>query len=71
METNCKVLEVIAEFGKDKRGNTKKLIKAEWFGKTPIYELRAFSPDGTPMRRVGLKPEELLQLRKALNEMDM
>ena len=52
-------------------GFTKQLILAKWYNKPPIYEIRTFSPDGTPKKRPGLTHEDLVKLRDILNEMNL
>lgn len=65
---NVRILEDYGVIGQDRKGNVKHFIKAEWFGKEAIYEVRTFAPDGTPKRRAGLNREELEKLKNILNE---
>ena len=67
-KVNVKIIEDYGVVGEDRKGNVKHFIKAEWFGKAPVYEVRTFAPDGTPKRRAGLTREEVEKLKVILNE---
>ena len=69
-DTNYRVLEDLGTIGTDSHGNEKKLVKTEWYGKTPVYEIRTFNKDKA-LKRPGLTPEELFKLREVLNNMEI
>ena len=65
---NLKIIEDLGTIRVTPRGSEKKLIKAEWFGKAPVYEIRDFGKDGEPMKRSGMSYEEIKALKRILNE---
>lgn len=69
-DTNYKILEDLGTIGTDSHGNAKKLVKTEWYGKTPVYEIRTFDKEKA-LKRPGMNLEELLKLREVLNQMDI
>ena len=66
MADNFELVDDLGIIGRSENGYTKRLILAKWFGKAPAYEIRTFSPDGKPMKRCGMTPEELDSLREIL-----
>ena len=66
MKENFELVDDLGIIGRSENGYTKRLVLAKWFNKPATYELRAFSPDGTPMKRCGLTPEELDNLKTIL-----
>lgn len=67
---NFKIIEDLGVIGISRRGNERRFIKVEWYGKEPIYEVREFDKDNKPMARKGMTYEELKTLKKILNEHD-
>ena len=67
---NFKIIEDLGVIGISRRGNERRFIKVEWYGKEPIYEVREFDKDNKPMARKGMTYEELKMLKKILNEHD-
>lgn len=67
---NFKIIEDLGVIGISRRGNERRFIKVEWYGKEPIYEVREFDKDNKPMARKGMTYEELKILKKILNEHD-
>ncbi|MEG2522244.1 MAG: hypothetical protein RSA49_05155 [Anaerovoracaceae bacterium] len=57
------IVEELGIVGRDEKGNTKRLVLAKWYDKPPVYEVRSFSSDGTPLKRAGLSPEEFENLK--------
>lgn len=49
----------------------KKLCLVSWNSRTPVYDLRAWSIYNEPFKGVTMNGEELRELRKILNEMDL
>lgn len=68
MDNNFKLIEELGTLSETENGYTKRLIKSEWYGRTPQYEIRGFDPDGKPLKRQGLTFEELQKLKQILNE---
>ncbi len=66
-EMNFEIIEDLGIIGRSENGYTKRLILAKWYDKPPIYEIRAFAPDGTPKKRCGMTPEELCNLKDILS----
>lgn len=54
---NFKLLEDYGTLS-NKSGYVKKVIKAEWYGKPPVFEVRTFKPDGMPANKASMTPEE-------------
>lgn len=72
-ETNrdFELVEDLGIVGRSKNGGyTKHFILARWGKHPPCYELRTFK-DGEPLKRTGLTPEELLNLKDILSTMDI
>lgn len=65
-----KLLEDFGTLNDPEEKYQKRLVKMEWFGKSPCYEIRNFR-DGEPMKRAGLNLEELKKLKELLNNMDI
>ena len=66
MNKNIEIVEDLGIIGRSENGYTKRLIFAKWYGKPPSYEIRTFAPDGTPMKRCAMTPEEMDNLREIL-----
>ena len=66
MNDNFEMIEDLGIIGRTENGYTKRLILAKWFNKPPSYEVRTFSPDGSPMKRCSMTPDELESLREIL-----
>ena len=65
------LVEDLGIVGRSKNGGyTKHLILARWGKHHPCYELRTFK-DGEPLKRTGLTPEELSNLKDILSTMDI
>lgn len=70
-DIKMEILEDFGVIGEDNKGDSKRFIRVSWYGKTPVYEIRAFAKDGTPKKRLGMSPEELKKLRDILNKMEL
>ncbi len=68
MNSNFNMVEDLGIISRDEKGNTKRLVLAGWYGKPAVYELRAFGPDGTPLKRCGLTPQEFESLIDLINK---
>lgn len=68
MNSNFNMVEDLGIIGRDEKGNTKRLVLAGWYGKPAVYELRAFGPNGEPLKRCGLTPQEFDALIDLINK---
>lgn len=66
MNENFELVEDLGIIGRSENGYTKHLILSKWYKKPPSYEIRTFSPDGSPMKRCSMTPDELDALREIL-----
>lgn len=66
--SNFNLVEDMGIIARDEKGNTKRLVLAGWYGKPPVYEIRAFGHDGAPLKRCGLTPQEFESLIDLLNK---
>lgn len=70
-EIKYEIIENIAVLSVSNKGWKKELNLISWNNREPKYDLRDWSPDRDKMGKgVTLTKEELLQLKKLLNEMD-
>ncbi|WP_027410040.1 YdbC family protein [Anoxybacteroides tepidamans] len=70
-EIKYEIIETIAVLSESSKGWKKELNLISWNSREPKYDLRDWSPNRDKMGKgVTLTKEELLQLKKLLNEMD-
>jgi hypothetical protein len=70
-EIKYEIIEQIGFLSKSPKGWKKELNLISWNNREPKYDIRDWSPEHDKMGKgVTLTKEELLQLKKLLNEMD-
>lgn len=67
-EMKYDVIKTLGVLSENDQGYTKRLVLVKWFDRKPVYELRAFDPDGVPKKRCGLTQEEMEKLIAALSD---
>ncbi len=71
-EIKYEVVETIGSISENAKGWKKELNLISWNGREPKYDLRDWSPDREKMGKgVTLSKEELLELKKLLNELNI
>ena len=72
MAFKYEITEHFGDLPQNANGWAKQLNKISWMERTPKYDLREWSPDGTKMNKgVSFTDEELKALRDLLNEMNL
>lgn len=64
------IVEDLGIIGRTESGYTKRLVLMKWYGHSPVYEIRTFTPQGLPSKRAGMTPEELTNLTEILMTAD-
>ena len=70
MMDDYKILRDFGVLSEDRKSNSKRLIYVEWFGRAPVYEIRAFSSDGRPLKRASFTGDEVVRLRELLEKIE-
>jgi hypothetical protein len=66
------ITENIGAISENVKGWKKELNLVSWNGREPKYDLRDWAPDYEKMGKgITLSRDELIQLKKLLNEMDL
>ncbi len=69
-DPNYKILEDLGTVGTDSHGNEKKLVKIQWYDRSPVYEIRTFDKEKA-LKRSSMTLEEVLKLREVLNGLEI
>lgn len=71
-EFTYEITETFGKLPENSNGWAKSLNKVSWMGRTPKYDLREWSPDGSKMNKgISFTAEELIALRDILNDMNI
>jgi len=71
-EIKFEIVETIGALSQSPKGWNKELNVISWNGKEPKYDLRDWAPNHEKMGKgVTLTKEDLQELKKLLNEMDL
>lgn len=66
------IIETVGEISENNKGWTKELNLISWNDRDPKYDLRDWAPEHEKMGKgVTLSKEELVELKRILNEMDL
>ncbi|MGO4886307.1 YdbC family protein [Anaerobacillus sp. MEB173] len=71
-EIKFEIQEQLGVLSESPKGWKKELNLISWNGRQPKYDLRDWDPDHTKMGKgMTFSKEELIQLKKLLNELDL
>lgn len=66
------IVETVGEISENNKGWTKELNLISWNDREPKYDIRDWAPEHEKMGKgVTLSKEELIELKRILNEMDL
>ncbi len=72
MAIKYEIKDTYGTISESSKGWKKELRSISWNDRSPKYDIREWSPDDSKMGKgITLSTEELVQLRKLLNQMDI